>query len=156
MAADPKFVQDERVTPALVYWLKKGMQLNTAALKAGVRAKDLESWLEKGRREDAKEPYASFAEEIEQALASYEAFLCGILHESVEREERPDLTTARWMLERRFPKRWRSKEPVDEIVPVRADGRAYSAEELRTAAELLEGAAARQKARLEAERKSAS
>ena len=153
-AVPPAFLTDPRITATIVYWIERSAHPAAAARKAGVSEADLESWLEKGRA--GREPFAAFSVEIDAALNAYELMLSSVVHEAIINVNKPDTSTAKWALERRFPKRWRSKEDVVPVVPQKPDGKAYSSEELRAAAEIQDAAAARAKARIEAERKSAS
>ena len=147
----PAFLTDPKILATIVYEVAKGSQINTASMKAGVKTKDVEHWLEKGRA--GKEPFNQFSDEVDRALEGYEHWLSGILHAAVDNKAKPDLSTARWLLERRFPKRWRSRDPGEEVIPVKSDGKSYSPDELRNAADILDAASARAKAKIEAERK---
>lgn len=138
----------------MVYDVERGAPPVLAAHKAGVKEKDIEAWLEKGRA--GKEPFRAFADEIDAALHRYEMALAGVVHFAIFESAKPDVSTAKWALERRFPKRWRAKDEVAPIIPVKHDGKAYSSEELRLAASLQDEAAARAKAKLETERKNSS
>ena len=154
-AVPPAFLTDPRITATIVYWVARNVHPTAAAKKAGVAERDFSDWLEKGRA--GKEPYTAFAAEIDAALVDFEMMLSGVVHEAVTNIQRPDVSSAKWILERRFPKNWRApKEETAPLVPVKTDGKAYSVEELRSAADLVEAAASRAKARIEAERKNAS
>jgi hypothetical protein len=152
--SQPAFLTDARILPTIIYWIERGVHTVAAARKAGVKESEIEGWLDKGRA--GKEPFVAFTEEVDAALNEYELKLSGVVHEAATRIDRPDVSAAKWALERRFPKRWRAKDDVVPVIPQRPDGKAYSSEELRAAAEIQDAAAARAKARLEAERKSAS
>lgn len=152
--SQPAFLVDARILPTVIYWIERGVHPAAAARKAGVKESDLESWLERGRA--GKEPCVDFAEQVDKALNDYEMKLSGVIHEAATRIDRPDVSAAKWALERRFPKHWRPKDDVVPVVPQKPDGKAYSVEELRSAADLQEAAAARARARVEAERKGAS
>lgn len=152
--SQPAFLTDPKVKPTIIYWVERGVHEVAAAAKAGIKEDEIKNWLEKGRA--GKEPFVAIAAEIDKALVEYELLLSGVVHAAATNISRPDVSAAKWALERRFPKRWRAKDEVVPVIPQRPDGKNYSSEELRAAAEIQDAAAARAKARLEAERKSAS
>lgn len=79
-----------------------GVPPERAAVAAGVPKRTWQHWLEKGRRPDAVEPYASVASRLETALAVYHESRVQVIHEGALKDPR----IAQWELERRFPEDW--------------------------------------------------
>ena len=103
-------VQDQ-----IVQALRLGAHLETAAAYAGVTARTVREWRQRGRTEqarvdggEAKAPapkerkYVLFAAAVEKALADAELRYIGIVGKAALSQWQ----ASAWMLERRHPERW--------------------------------------------------
>lgn len=77
-----------------------GVPQGAAAASVGIPRRTLQNWLAAGREPDAPEPYASFADRLETALAKFHA------GRAVFVTETGDARTTLQVLERRFPEDW--------------------------------------------------
>lgn len=78
-------------------------------LKNGVSVNTVKSWLQRGLKEDATEPYLSFAEEWEQAKIERKEFLLQRIDDFSADCKGADYKGAAWALERMAPKQFGSK-----------------------------------------------
>lgn len=79
-----------------------GLPQGTAAVASGVPRRTFQTWLAKGRLEEAEEPYRSFAEQLELALSIFHESRVRVLDANIE----DDVKVAMWQLERRFREDW--------------------------------------------------
>lgn len=84
--------------------IERGVPQAPAAGSLGIPRRTYQEWLEKGRRPDAREPYLSFAERIQEALDNFHASRAKIVGES------NDDRTALEVLRRRFKDDWAEPE----------------------------------------------
>lgn len=116
----PKLNDD--VQKRIVDAIMLGNYLDTAAAYGGINPSTFHRWMEKGGREDAEEPYASFFEAVEHAKASAEVRAIARIQAAAN-----DGTwqAAAWWLERTRPKKFgrfdRSEVSGPEGGPVRLD-----------------------------------
>lgn len=119
--------------------VRAGALLETAAGYAGVPSSTFFAWVKKGRRE-RREPYATFVDKLDQAIAENE--MSNLAFISAARKE--SWQSAAWLLERRYPERYGRRTRVDGNVTVTAqpfiDTAKLSADELDTLVSLLEKA----------------
>lgn len=97
----PKQLTEENVV-AICELVADGVPQTAAAGSLGIPRRTLQHWLEKGRREDAREPYMSFAERLQLALDSFHASRVKQLHAAGSDDPR----VIQWELERRFRDEW--------------------------------------------------
>lgn len=98
------------VAKAIIESVREGNWRSTAAAKAGVHRNSLYNWLERGEREDAVEPYASFATDLLKAEAEHEATVLGQILSAGPaipgvQGETP-IRGLTWFMERRYGQRW--------------------------------------------------
>lgn len=87
------------VHDAIVQAVRSGLPIVLAAAKVGVRKHTIYAWLKKGRAEDEqREPFASFATDVDRARALYAESMVGIVGDHAPK----DYKAATWMLERQF------------------------------------------------------
>lgn len=98
--------------------VRKGNRLDTAALYAGVGRETFYSWLRKGRAADARQPYRGFVQQLDEALASWEAGKVDAISAAGDKEWQANA----WMLERRLPDAYGRRTRVDVG---NADGRPF-------------------------------
>jgi hypothetical protein len=95
-----------RLTPKLrgqvLEMIGAGIPLKTAAVANGVPARTFFDWLAKGRAEDAAEPYASFAREVDEAMERWAARAVRRIDTHGEKDWRAEA----WLLERKRPEEW--------------------------------------------------
>lgn len=112
----------EEVQKRIVDAIALGNYLDTAAQYGNVNPSTFHRWMERGSREDAEEPYASFYEQVEQAKAAAEVRAIARIQAAAN-----DGTwqAAAWWLERTRPKKFgrfdRSEVSGPEGGPVRLD-----------------------------------
>ncbi len=93
----PAAINDEQAA-AIYEAVRSGVPPDAAAGVVGVRKRTLGYWLECGRRDGAEEPYATFAAEVDRALADWETHDIGIIGKAAENQWQ----AAAWRLERRL------------------------------------------------------
>ena len=89
-----------KVRSALIKMVADGVPFGTACQAIGVPERTFQEWMQKGRAEDAREPYKSFAVEVEKAFALWQVDRVAIIAAS------PDPRAHQWLLERRNVKEW--------------------------------------------------
>jgi hypothetical protein len=92
--------------------VEAGLTMRVAARAAGIGRRTLYNWLTLGR--EGREPYAAFAARLERAQGLCEARIA----QQVYAAGAEDWRAAAWMLERRFPRRWSSRQTVQVERPV--------------------------------------
>jgi hypothetical protein len=113
---------NEEVQKRIVDAIALGNYLDTAAQYGGINPSTFHRWMEKGSRDDAEEPYASFYEAVENAKAAAEVRAVARIQAAAN-----DGTwqAAAWWLERTRPKKFgrfdRSEVSGPEGGPVRLD-----------------------------------
>jgi hypothetical protein len=80
--------------------VRQGVPQGPAAGSVGIPRRTLQNWLAIGREAGAPEPYASFADRLQEALDTFHASRAVIVGESM------DDRTALQVLERRFKDDW--------------------------------------------------
>lgn len=96
--------------------LRAGNFAEVAARHAGVHPATYYRWMERGAPGSdapADEPYRQFRAEVERALADAEALYVGLI---VKAGQEGHWQAASFLLERRFPERWR--RPPSRATPV--------------------------------------
>ena len=93
----------------IVGLLRAGNYLETAAAASGITTKSLRRWLRRGA--DGEEPFATFAADVEQAIAEGEALDVVKMSQLARgsKEHAPDMRALAWRLERRHRERWGAK-----------------------------------------------
>lgn len=110
------------------------------AQRCGISAGTLRWWLTKGLREEAEEPYVSFAKDYSDAAINQEDAEVDNLLLGRDAKNGGDWKASAWWLERRHPKRWGNRVPEagpSEDVQIQ-DILLEAAERKRTLAELLD------------------
>lgn len=102
---------DDAVAGRVLQALRAGNYLDTAAAFAGVHRSTLHDWLKKGRAENAREPYASFVDDVDEAMGDAEAMFVARIAKAAE--DARNWTAAAWWLERRFPDRWGRRDRLE-------------------------------------------
>ena len=104
----------------LVTYLRAGNYLDVAIKCAGGIHRDtFYEWMRIGR-ETGEEPFASFVQAVDRAMADSEARDVALIAKAASD---PKLwTAAAWRLERRFPDRWGRRERVDLEAQVQHSG----------------------------------
>lgn len=106
---------DTKLTPAVHQQLKvllaQGLHRVTACGAVRITPKTLRNWLDRG--EQGEEPFASFALDIAEAEAAYEAGL----QDSIRMHAPEDYKAAAFLIERRFPKNWGAKQAIEHSGP---------------------------------------
>lgn len=104
----PRAKRPRQLTPQAVRkicaLIERGVPQAPAAGSLGIPRRTYQEWLEKGRAADAVEPYASFAERIQEALDVFHASRAVLVGGSV------DDRTAIEVLRRRFKDDWGDPE----------------------------------------------
>lgn len=96
----------------IVASLRAGAYPETAAALAGINRDTLYDWLKKGRGDDKtppREPFATFAREVEAAMAEAELRDLEILRRAAEDGV---WQASAWRLERRWPQRWGRRQEI--------------------------------------------
>lgn len=107
----------------IVLLIKKGNYVNVAIRASGISMKTFLRWMEKASldnirkcktKEDLKEiePYVRLAHDVHQASAEAESDLLEVVQGATQQ----DWQAARFILERKFPKRWGRKNIIDKRV----------------------------------------
>jgi hypothetical protein len=126
---------DDELAERILTALRAGAYIETAANHAGVSRAIFYHWMKQGR--SGVEPYAKFAADVDQALATAELTDWAFVGKAREKE----WAAAAWRLERRHPERYGRRTRVDSNVNVTAtpflDYSKYTPEQLRTLVELL-------------------
>lgn len=91
-------------TQAIADAMKEGLPFERSCIMYGISASTGYNWLKWG--DEGKEPYASFLEAVKEAEVEGEMALVKIIKDAA-RFETKHWTAAAWMLERRFPQRWK-------------------------------------------------
>jgi len=93
----------------IVGLLRHGNYLETAAAAAGISSRSIRNWIKKGAK--GEEPYATFAADVEQAIAEGEALDVVKMAQLARgtKEHAPDMRALSWRLERRHRERWGAK-----------------------------------------------
>jgi hypothetical protein len=76
-----------------------GVPPGTAAMSVGVNRRTFQRWLERGRRDDAKDPYRKFANQIDVAIAEWQFSKV----QEIDGHAAKDWRAGAWMLERLDP-----------------------------------------------------
>jgi hypothetical protein len=105
---------DEELAERILTALRAGAYIETAANHAGVSRASFYSWMKQGRA--GVEPYATFAADVDQALATAELTDWAFIGKAREKE----WTAAAWRLERRHPERYGKRSRVDSNITVSA------------------------------------
>jgi hypothetical protein len=92
--------REPELATRIITYIKAGSYAETAAAAAGVNRSTLHRWLKRGA--EGEEPFATFADSVEGALA--EAELRDVIRLDKAGDE--DWRAVAWKLERRNPKRW--------------------------------------------------
>lgn len=101
---------------AIFQAVREGVPPDAAAGVLGISKRTLYRWLEFGKREDAEEPYASFAEGVDQALATWETRDISLIGKAAETQWQ----AAAWRLERRLVQKYGRRTRVEGNVTVSA------------------------------------
>ena len=88
----------------IITYLRAGSYLETAAAAAGVSKSTLHRWLQRGS--EGEEPFAHFADQVEEALAASELRDLARIDKAAD----GNWQAAAWKLERRNPKMWGRRE----------------------------------------------
>ena len=95
-----------RLTPALrsriLEMILEGVPLTTASIANGIPKRTFFDWLEKGRAEDAIEPYRTFAAEVVEAQERWAASTVRQINAATAKDWRAGMT----LLERQRPSEW--------------------------------------------------
>jgi transposase len=114
-----------------------GVSLEAAAGNAGVPKRTFFDWLARGREPNAKKIYRDLADQIEEALASFETTALARITKAGEEHWQADA----WRLERKFPDRYARRTKVESNVTVSAvpfiDMSRLTVEQAETLLELL-------------------
>jgi len=94
-------------------YVNGGLSLELTAKAVGIAPQSITNWLAKGRRDDAEEPYASFAVDVDRAAAMYAT----ALQQRVNKASEQDWKAAAWILERRFREDY-ARAPHPETIEV--------------------------------------
>ena len=86
--------------------IRAGVRPETAATYNGVGARSYYRWMQLGRAADADPVYVEFVEQVEFALAEWEARDVLLIGEAAK----TDWRAAAWRLERRLPKVYARRE----------------------------------------------
>ena len=110
----PTKLNDE-VQAKIVNSVRQGNYLETASAYAGINKSTLHDWLRRGEREKqrvekdprnrvrkAEQPFVTFSDLVEKALAEAEVNDVNVINEAT----RTDWKASAWRLERKFPERW--------------------------------------------------
>jgi transposase len=106
MSRKPKFGPER--CESILELLRQGVPQQAAAHRSGITEKSFYRWLERGRNEE-KGPYHDFVLAVEAAHATAETAL--VLR--IQTHSRKDWRAAAFLLERRFPDRWREHRIVE-------------------------------------------
>lgn len=95
-----------RLTPALrqriLEMILQGVPLTTTAIANGIPKRTFFDWLEKGRADDAVDPYRTFAEEVVAAQETWAARTVQTINAAAAKDWRAGMT----LLERQRPLEW--------------------------------------------------
>lgn len=108
---DAKF--NDEVRRKILLALRNHHFMTSAAALAGVNAKTVYGWLQRGAKEDAagmETEYTQFSQDVEFAIATSEGKALKTVTDSAQRG---DTTDAKWILERRHADRWAKKDKVE-------------------------------------------
>src|SRR5437867_932088 len=86
--------------------IRAGIRPETAAIYSGVGARTFYRWMQQGRAADAGPQYVEFVEQVELALAEWEARDVLLNGEAAK----DDWRAAAWRLERRLPRVYGKRE----------------------------------------------
>ena len=86
--------------------IRGGVRPETAAVYCGVGARSYYRWMQLGRAADAEAVFVEFVEQVELALAEWEARDALLIGEAAK----TDWRAAAWRLERRLPKIYGRRE----------------------------------------------
>jgi len=137
-ARKPPSALTERRLSLICEKIAAGVPQTTAAVSSGVPRRTYQEWLAKGREPGAQEPYASMAERVEAALASYHESLIVSLEDAVaEADPRTKANVRMWGLERRFRDDWAAPEKAGSVMNVQV---VLNSERQDLAARLLQAA----------------
>lgn len=99
-------------TARIATLIRAGNYIETAAAQAGIASSTCREWLRRGRIDlDAgrESDYAAFADEVDRAHASSEALLVT----GIATHAKTDWRAAAFLLERKMPLRWGSRQQAD-------------------------------------------
>jgi transposase len=126
--ARPTLITDELVTRVRSAVLS-AQSLEAVAAELGIARRTLFNWLERGEAEQPPESdalFVRFAAEFRQAEADLEQELLD--HVKGDAGKKGEWSRFAWVLERRFPARWGSKQRVEHTG---ADGGAIQVDDAR-------------------------
>lgn len=107
MDGTPKLTDATRAT--ILEWLRRGHYRKVACAKVRITERTLQNWVQRG--EAGVEPYASFLVDMLEAEADCENELLTTIRTAqpgIPGVSGADVWTSRaWVMERRWPKRWR-------------------------------------------------
>jgi hypothetical protein len=132
----PTKLTPERQT-MIVDAIRGGVPPETAAAYAGIDESTFYRWLRRGRGEDPEPLYATFAAEVQTALAEWEIRDVLLIGDAA----RGDWRAAAWRLERRLPKRYGRRERHELANADETAFRVAIGQQPRTILELHEAAA---------------
>ncbi len=99
----------EAVRATILEWLRRGHYRKVACAKVRITERTLQNWIAKG--EAGVEPYAAFVTDMAEAEADCENELLTAIRGAqpgIPGQVGADVWTSRaWVMERRWPKRWR-------------------------------------------------
>lgn len=133
----------DRIAPAIrkeiLDRIRVGTPAGTAAVSCGVNRRTFQRWLEFGRRDDARDPYRTFARQVDEAFAEWQFSKVS----EIDVHAAKDWRAGAWMLERLNPADFadpnRSGGPVNVTVTIAAERSAAADEMLAAALRALEG-----------------
>lgn len=105
------------VHATIISYLRLGSWKNQAAEAAGVSVDSMDNWIARGQRQDAEEPYATFAADVRTAQAEDAVLAMGVVTKAAEGG---DWRAAAWKLERKYPLQYgpaRLQKGVKEAPP---------------------------------------
>ena len=91
----------------ILTYLRAGNYIETACKASGIHKDTYYGWMERARK--GEEPFATFAAEVDEALAAAEMLDLATIHAASHNQWQ----AAAWKLERRHPSRWSRREHVN-------------------------------------------
>jgi hypothetical protein len=96
------------ITETIANALKSGAYIETAVIFAGIHKATFFRWMQRGARERSG-PLHSFCDAIKKAMAFAELRLLALVRAAAESGVDSSWTAAAWMLERRWPAKYRRR-----------------------------------------------
>ena len=115
---------DQKSADKILKAVRAGATLEACSAAGGVSPTTFKSWKRRGR--SGEEPFASFLTELSSANQEGELRFTLIIAKAAE----TDPTHAKWMLERRWPKRWAPQQKTKVEMTSDKDRAAASRDEL--------------------------